>query len=96
MLTVRAKHHTVLPGFRVTLGFTLLYLSVIVLIPLAGLPHAPTRRRRLIVLPRRLVPELPTIVRRPYLGHAGSIVVVQRRARVAVVAVLVLLPLLLQ
>jgi sulfate transport system permease protein len=38
MLTVRAKHHTVLPGFRVTLGFTLLYLSVIVLIPLAGLP----------------------------------------------------------
>jgi sulfate/thiosulfate transport system permease protein len=32
------KQHTVLPGFRVTLGFTLLYLSVIVLIPLAGLP----------------------------------------------------------
>lgn len=34
----RAKHHTVLPGFRVTLGFTLFYLSLIVLIPMAGLP----------------------------------------------------------
>jgi sulfate transport system permease protein len=31
-------HHTILPGFRVTLGFTLLYLSLIVLIPLGGLP----------------------------------------------------------
>jgi sulfate transport system permease protein len=31
------KHHTVLPGFRATFGFTLLYLSLIVLIPLAGL-----------------------------------------------------------
>ena len=30
--------HTVLPGFRVTVGFTLLYLSLVVLIPLAGLP----------------------------------------------------------
>jgi sulfate/thiosulfate transport system permease protein len=38
MLTLRLKQHTVLPGFRVTLGFTLLYLAVIVLIPLAGLP----------------------------------------------------------
>jgi sulfate transport system permease protein len=37
-LSLRAKPHTVLPGFRVTLGFTLLYLTVIVLIPLAGLP----------------------------------------------------------
>lgn len=34
----RASTHTVLPGFRVTAGFTLLYLSLIVLIPLAGLP----------------------------------------------------------
>jgi sulfate transport system permease protein len=34
----RAKHHTVLPGFQVTLGFTVLYLSLIVLIPLSGLP----------------------------------------------------------
>lgn len=34
----RVKHHTVLPGFRVTLGFTLFYLSLMVLIPLAGLP----------------------------------------------------------
>lgn len=34
----RASTHTVLPGFRVTVGFTLLYLSLIVLIPLASLP----------------------------------------------------------
>lgn len=32
------RPHTVLPGFGVTLGFTLLYLFAIVLIPLAGLP----------------------------------------------------------
>src|SRR5918995_39443 len=38
MRAITLKHHTVLPGFRVTLGFTLLYLSLIVLIPLAGLP----------------------------------------------------------
>ena len=38
MLSSRARTHTVLPGFRVTVGFTLLYLSLIVLIPLAGLP----------------------------------------------------------
>jgi len=31
------KQPTVLPGFGLTLGFTLLYLSLIVLIPLAGL-----------------------------------------------------------
>ena len=30
------KHIRVLPGFRLTLGYTLLYLSLIVLIPLAG------------------------------------------------------------
>jgi sulfate transport system permease protein len=34
----RAQKRSVLPGFRVTLGFTLLYLCLIVLIPLAGLP----------------------------------------------------------
>jgi sulfate transport system permease protein len=34
----RARTFTVLPGFRVTMGFTLLYLFAIVLIPLAGLP----------------------------------------------------------
>jgi len=34
----RRKHHTVLPGFRATMGFTILYLSVVVLIPLSGLP----------------------------------------------------------
>ena len=34
----RQKSHAVLPGFRTTIGFTALYLTVIVLIPLAGLP----------------------------------------------------------
>ncbi|HXE79845.1 MAG TPA: sulfate ABC transporter permease subunit CysT [Vicinamibacterales bacterium] len=33
-----STHTAALPGFRVTLGFTLLYLTAIVLIPLAGLP----------------------------------------------------------
>ena len=33
-----ARQHSVLPGFRVTLGFTLLYLFLIVLIPLSTLP----------------------------------------------------------
>jgi len=32
------RQHSVLPGFRVTLGFTLLYLFLIVLIPLSTLP----------------------------------------------------------
>jgi sulfate/thiosulfate transport system permease protein len=32
------RSRSVLPGFRITLGFTLFYLAVIVLIPLAGLP----------------------------------------------------------
>ncbi|MBM3617040.1 MAG: sulfate ABC transporter permease subunit CysT [Alphaproteobacteria bacterium] len=31
------RKHSVLPGFRVTLGFTLFYLTLIVLIPLAGM-----------------------------------------------------------
>jgi len=31
-----ARKHSVLPGFGLSLGFTLLYLSLIVLIPLAG------------------------------------------------------------
>ena len=31
------KRFNVLPGFGLTMGFTLLYLSVIVLLPLAGL-----------------------------------------------------------
>lgn len=30
------RRHSVLPGFRLTLGYTLLYLSLLVLIPLAG------------------------------------------------------------
>ena len=33
-----SRRRSVLPGFRITLGFTLFYLAVIVLIPLAGLP----------------------------------------------------------
>ena len=33
-----ARRHTVLPGFGLTMGFTVLYLSLIVLIPLATLP----------------------------------------------------------
>jgi sulfate/thiosulfate transport system permease protein len=33
-----SKKHSVLPGFRLTMGFTLFYLSLIVLIPLATLP----------------------------------------------------------
>jgi sulfate/thiosulfate transport system permease protein len=34
----RSARRSVLPGFRITLGFTLFYLVAIVLIPLAGLP----------------------------------------------------------
>ncbi len=34
----RVRAHSVLPGFRITLGFTLSYLVLIVLVPLAGLP----------------------------------------------------------
>ena len=33
----RIRHHSVIPGFGVTLGLTLLWLALIVLIPLAGL-----------------------------------------------------------
>lgn len=33
----RFKAHTVLPGFNLALGFTVLYLSLIVLIPLSSL-----------------------------------------------------------
>ncbi len=32
------KQPSVIPGFRITLGFTIIYLCLIVLIPLAGLP----------------------------------------------------------
>jgi len=37
-VTSASVRHSVLPGFRITLGFTLAYLALIVLIPLAGLP----------------------------------------------------------
>lgn len=33
----RVKKHSVIPGFGITLGFTLFYLSIIVLIPICGL-----------------------------------------------------------
>jgi sulfate transport system permease protein len=33
----RFKHHSVLPGFGLTMGYTLLYLSLIVLIPLSAM-----------------------------------------------------------
>jgi sulfate transport system permease protein len=36
-MAVEARRHTILPGFKATLGFTLLYLSLIVLIPLSAL-----------------------------------------------------------
>ena len=34
----RTHPHTVLPGFRMTLGFTLAYLALVVLLPLSSLP----------------------------------------------------------
>lgn len=37
MSMTRFKQHSVLPGFGITLGYTLLYLSLIVLVPLAAL-----------------------------------------------------------
>jgi sulfate/thiosulfate transport system permease protein len=37
-MSSRARSRSVLPGFRLTMGFTLLYLSLIVLIPLLTLP----------------------------------------------------------
>jgi sulfate transport system permease protein len=36
-MSLRFKRHSVLPGFNMTLGFSLLYLSLIVLIPLSAL-----------------------------------------------------------
>ncbi len=36
-MTTRAKRHSVLPGFGLTLGFSLLYLSLVVLLPLSAL-----------------------------------------------------------
>jgi len=37
MLTLRLKQPSVIPGFGVALGFTLLYLTLVVLVPLSGL-----------------------------------------------------------
>ena len=38
------KQNSVLPGFRLTLGFTLFYLGLIVLIPLAAVFWKTQRR----------------------------------------------------
>ncbi|RPI51727.1 MAG: sulfate ABC transporter permease subunit CysT, partial [Acidobacteria bacterium] len=40
---MRRNRHTVLPGFRLTLGFTLFYLCLIVLVPLLTLPARTAR-----------------------------------------------------
>ena len=37
MAAFRFKRHSVLPGFGITLGFTLLYMGILVLVPLGGL-----------------------------------------------------------
>ena len=36
-MLMKLKRHSVLPGFRLSLGYTLVYLSLIVLIPLSAL-----------------------------------------------------------
>ena len=36
-MAILLKQRSVLPGFGLTIGFTLVYLSLLVLIPLAGL-----------------------------------------------------------
>ncbi|MCC7192220.1 MAG: sulfate ABC transporter permease subunit CysT [Phycisphaeraceae bacterium] len=36
-MSLRLKHYSVLPGFGLTLGFTIFYLSMVVLIPLSAL-----------------------------------------------------------
>ncbi len=36
-MAIRFEHHSVLPGFRLTFGFTLAYLTAIVLVPLSTL-----------------------------------------------------------
>jgi sulfate transport system permease protein len=41
-MKLKLKQHSVLPGFGLTLGFTVLYLSLIVLIPLAALFYRTT------------------------------------------------------
>ena len=38
MLTIRASRRSSLPGFRLTMAFTVLYLAAIVLVPLLTLP----------------------------------------------------------
>src|SRR5438105_2267919 len=36
MMAILARRHSVIPGFNITLGYTLLYLGLIVIIPLAA------------------------------------------------------------
>jgi sulfate transport system permease protein len=40
------RKHSVLPGFRLTMGFTLLYLTLVVLVPLTTLPLRASRMGR--------------------------------------------------
>ena len=55
------KRHSVLPGFDLALGFTTLYLSLIVLLPLTGLllkaaSLSPEEFWALVTTPRALSP----------------------------------------
>lgn len=43
MASYRFRQHSVLPGFGLTMGFTLLYMTLLVLIPLGGLVLFTTR-----------------------------------------------------
>ncbi|MFA9478041.1 sulfate ABC transporter permease subunit CysT [Phycisphaerales bacterium AB-hyl4] len=42
-MALRLKQHSVLPGFGLTMGFTLLYMTLLLLIPLGGLVLAATQ-----------------------------------------------------
>jgi hypothetical protein len=35
--TMRLRQHSVLPGFGLTMGFTVLYLSLVVILPISAL-----------------------------------------------------------
>ncbi len=44
MMSVVRRKRSVLPGFGITMGFTILYLSLVVLIPLAGVVVKTTQQ----------------------------------------------------
>ena len=56
MRALRLKQPSVLPGFGLTLGFTLTYLGLIVLIPLGALVLERRGRRRRGLAVARLAP----------------------------------------